>query len=90
MQIVRTKEAMKEAMEQRLVDKAAAALKHNMPIENAPLPKKKAKLPAAAAVPTYEQGQAASSSSRSSSGYGNGGPMSDNTILRSLQEVVKS
>ena len=85
MQIVRTKEAMKEAMEQRLVDKAAAALKHNMPVENAPLPKKKAKLPAAAAaVPTYEQGQAASSSSRSSSGYGNGGPMSDNTILRSL------
>ena len=85
MQIVRTKEAMKEAMEQRLVDKAAAALKHNMPIENAPLPKKKAKLPArGAAVPTYEQGQAASSSSRSSSGYGNGGPMSDNTILRSL------
>ena len=90
MQIVRTKEAMKEAMEQRLVDKAAAAQKFNMPVENAPLPKKKAKLPAAAAVPTYEQGQAASSSSRSSSGYGNGGPMSDNTILRSLQEVVKS
>jgi len=70
MQIVRTK----EAVEQRLVDKAAAAQKYSMPAENAPLPKKKAKLPAAAAVPTYEQGQAASSSS---SGYGNGGPMSD-------------
>ena len=78
MQIVRTKEAMKEAMEQRLVDKAAAAQKFNMPVENAPLPKKKAKLPAAAAVPTYEQGQAASSSS--SSGYGNGGPMSDKDL----------
>ena len=46
MQIVRTK----EAVEQRLVDKAAAAQKYNMPAENAPLPKKKAKLPAAAAV----------------------------------------
>ena len=77
MQTVRSK----EAAEQRLVDKAAAAKKYDMPVENAPLPKKKPKLPVAAAVPTYEQGQAASSSS---SGYGNGGPMSDNTILRSL------
>ena len=77
MQTVRTK----EAAEQRLVDKAAAAQKFNMPVENAPLPKKKAKLPAAAAVPTYEQGQAASSSSRSSSsGYDNGGPMSDKDL----------
>ena len=46
MQTVRTK----EAAEQRLVDKAAAAKKYDMPVEFAPLPKSSPKLPAPAVV----------------------------------------
>ena len=55
-------------------------------MEHGAMPKKKAKkLPA---VPTYEQWRHPTSSSSSSSGYGNGGPRSDNTVFRSLYEVV--
>ena len=89
MQTVRTK----EAAEQRLVDKAAAAKKYDMPVEFAPLPKSSPKLPAptvvpAAAVEPFAAGSGSSSSSNALMPFaaGSGSNHSANAGLHWLKE----